>query len=66
MDPHRQGMHPGDLEDLLSSLREIADRRAATEPGTEERADLDDALRAVQNRILYWSDDDLADEPSPT
>ena len=51
----------GDLEHLLNNLREIADRRAATEPGTEERAELDDALRAVQDRILYWSDD-LPDE----
>jgi hypothetical protein len=59
-------MHPGDLEHLLSRLREIADHRAATEPGTDERAELDDALRAVQDRILYWSDDDLVDEASPT
>jgi hypothetical protein len=60
--PHRQLMDSGDLERLLSNLREIADRRAATEPGTEERAELDEALRAVQDRILYWSADDLVDE----
>ena len=58
-------MESGDMEQLLSELREIADRRAASDPGTEERADLDDALRAVQDRILRWSSDDLADEASP-
>jgi hypothetical protein len=62
----RQGMDSGDLERLLANLREVADRRAASEPGTEERAELDDALRAVQDRILYWSDDDLVDEASST
>jgi hypothetical protein len=54
----------GDLEHLLNDLREIADRRAATEPGTEERAELDDALREVQDRILYWSDDLQDEAPS--
>jgi hypothetical protein len=58
-------MESGELERLLTNLREIADRRAASDPGTEERADLDDALRAVQDRILRWSADDLGDE-APT
>jgi hypothetical protein len=51
-------MESGDLERLLSNLRDIADRRSASDPGTEERAELDEALRAIQDRILYWSDDD--------
>ena len=55
-------MESGELERLLSNLREIADRRAASDPGTAERADLDDALRSVQERILRWSAEDLADE----
>ena len=58
-------MESGELERLLSNLREIADRRAASDAGTAERSDLDDALRAVQERILRWSADDLADE-APT
>ena len=58
-------MDTGGLEDLLSNLREISDRRAATEPGTEERAELDDALRAIQDRIVYWSDDDPPPEAPP-
>ena len=55
-------MDSGDLERLLSNLREVADRRAATEPGTDERAELDETLRAIQDRILYWSDDDVPGE----
>ena len=55
-------MDSGDLERLLSHLHEIANRRSASEAGTEERAELDEALRAVQNRILSWSDDDPPDE----
>ena len=56
-------MDTGDLEHLLSNLREISDRRAATEPGTEERAELDEALRAIQDRIVSWSDDDPPVDP---
>lgn len=55
-------MEAGELERLLSSLREIADRRAASDPGSTERADLDDALRTVQDRILRWPADDPAEE----
>jgi len=59
-------MDSGDLERLLSHLRQIADRRSASDPGTDERAELDDALRAIQDRILYWSEDDPPDEAPPT
>jgi hypothetical protein len=52
---------PGDLEQLLDSLRSVSDRRDATEPGTEERQALDEQLRTVQERIRYWSDDDHED-----
>ena len=59
-------MDTGDLEHLLCNLREISDRRAATEPGTEDRAELDEALRAIQDRIVYWSEDDPPVEAPPT
>ncbi len=59
-------MESGDLERLLMDLREIADRRSASEPGTEDRAKLDEALRAIQDRILYGSDDDAPDEAPAT
>ena len=57
-------MTSGDLEHLLAALREVSDRRAAAEPGTDERAELDDQLLAVQDRIRYWSDDQDDDAPS--
>ncbi len=53
------------LEDLLTELHAVADRRAASEPGTDERAELDHALLAVQERIRNWSDDEPRhDSPS--
>jgi hypothetical protein len=57
-------MESGELERLLTDLRDIADRRAASDPGSTERADLDDALRVVQDRILRWPAEDVADEPT--
>jgi len=47
---------------MLSDLREISNRRSASDPGSEERAELDEALRTIQDRILYGSDDDPPDE----
>jgi len=59
-------MDSGDLERLLSDLRKIADRRSASDPGTDERAELDEALRAIQDRILFWSDEDPPGEAPST
>ena len=55
-------MTSGGLEQLLTELHEVAHRRAATEPGTQERAELDVALLAVQERIRSWSDDEPRDD----
>lgn len=57
-------MMSGDLEQMLAALREISDRRAAAEPGTEERAELDGELLTVQDRIRHWSEDEPDEEPS--
>jgi hypothetical protein len=49
------------LEDLLADHRSLASRRAATEPGTRERTELETKLLAVQRQIRYWSDDEHED-----
>ena len=55
-------MATGDLKQLLFELRDVSRRRDAALLGTAERGDLDDALRAVQNSIRYWSDDETEDD----
>ena len=55
-----------DLVDLLGEHRDLVGRRRETDPGTPERAAVDEELQTVQHEIRFWSDetpDETPDRP---